>query len=149
MPASPLGSVQTRRAVSSQRTVRTLLVVILPGFDLAPCVAQTSEPVGIQAFISQPTVEAFYVGVLHRLAGLDKLQPHTTFCAALSRWFAAPPNRRSQSVLSPRLRYPASCRLWAGRLGISVREAETGHHDPGKNDGTWLQRLRKPVGPSV
>ncbi len=62
--------------------VRTLLVVILPpGFDLSSCVAQTGEPVRVQAFIAQSTVEALYVRILHRLARLNELQCHTTFCA--------------------------------------------------------------------
>ncbi len=66
----------------AQRTMRTLLVVILsPGFDLALCMAETCEPVRIQTFIPQPAVEAFYVGVLYRLAWLDELQPHTAFFA--------------------------------------------------------------------
>jgi hypothetical protein len=55
--------------------VRTLLVVILPpGFDLPSCVPQTGEPVRIQAFVAQAAVEAIHVGILHRLARLNKLQ---------------------------------------------------------------------------
>jgi hypothetical protein len=62
--------------------MRTVLVVILPpGFDLSSCVTQTGKPVRIQAFIAQSTVEALYVGVLYRLAGLDELQPHPALFA--------------------------------------------------------------------
>jgi hypothetical protein len=39
------------------------------------------EPVGIQAFVPQSAVEAFGVGVLCRLAGLNKLQSHTALFA--------------------------------------------------------------------
>jgi hypothetical protein len=60
----------------------TLLVVILPpAFDLSSWIAQADEPVGVQEFIPQPAVEAFYVGVLDGLTGLNELQLHTTFCA--------------------------------------------------------------------
>ena len=60
--------------------MRTLLIVILaPDFNFLACVTQAGEPVGIQAFVSQPAVEALHVGVLDRLARLDKLQSHSAF----------------------------------------------------------------------
>jgi len=53
--------------------VRALLIVILPpAFDFSFGIAQAHEPVRIQAFIAQATVEAFNVSVLHRFAGLDE-----------------------------------------------------------------------------
>jgi hypothetical protein len=72
----------------------TLLVVILPPiFDLSPCIAQTREPVGIQAFVSQSAVEALSQSVLCRLARLNKFQTH----AALF----APRRQRSPAKLRP------------------------------------------------
>ena len=62
--------------------MRTLLIVIdPPGFDLSSCITQTGKPVRIQTFIAQSPVEAFYIGILHRLARLDELQPHSAFFA--------------------------------------------------------------------
>jgi len=62
--------------------MRALLVVILsPLFDLSSGVVQTCEPIGVKAFIAQPAVEAFHVRILHGLARLNKLQPHTPFFA--------------------------------------------------------------------
>ena len=45
-----------------------LVIVFPPGFDLAPGIAQTGEPVRFQALIPKPAVEAFDMTVLHRLA---------------------------------------------------------------------------------
>jgi len=39
------------------------------------------NPVRIQAFIAKPAVEALRVGILHRLARLNELQPHRAFFA--------------------------------------------------------------------
>src|SRR5438132_1029607 len=65
-----------------QRTVWTLLIVILPpSFDLSSCITQTGEPVRVQTFIPQPAVEAFYVRVLYGLSRLNKLQSHSAFFA--------------------------------------------------------------------
>jgi hypothetical protein len=62
--------------------MRSLLVVILPpAFDFAPRITLTREPVRIQAFLSQPPIEALRIGVLHQLARLDELQSHTSFFA--------------------------------------------------------------------
>src|ERR1700735_5639915 len=51
-----------------QRTVRTLLIVILPpAFNLSSRVTETREPVRVQTFISEPAVETFHKGIrLHR-----------------------------------------------------------------------------------
>jgi hypothetical protein len=59
-----------------------LFVVILPpGFDLSPGITETSEPVGIQTFVAQPTAEAFNAGILCGLAWLNEIQSHTTLFA--------------------------------------------------------------------
>src|ERR1700730_17903815 len=77
-----------------QRTVWTFFVVILPpSFDLSSRVTQTGEPVRVQAFIAQATVEALYVGILHRLAGLNEPQAHAPFFA--------PGSLRSTAKLRP------------------------------------------------
>ena len=60
----------------------TLLVVIEPlAFDLPSSITQAREPVGIQAFIPQPAVEAFHIRVLDRLTWLNELQPDAAFFA--------------------------------------------------------------------
>jgi hypothetical protein len=38
-------------------------------------------PFGIQAFTPQPSVEAFRVGILYRLARLNELYPHPVLCS--------------------------------------------------------------------
>ena len=76
--------------------MRTLLVVILsPLFDFSARVVQTGEPIGIQTFIPQSAVKAFYVGILHRLAWLNELQPHTVFLAVV---FAGKANDPASAV---------------------------------------------------
>jgi len=52
-----------------------------PAFDFAPRIAQTREPVPVQAFVPQSPVEALRISVLRRLAGLDQLQSHPSFFA--------------------------------------------------------------------
>src|SRR5438105_764942 len=72
----------------------TFLVVILPPiFDLSPCIAQTREPVRIQAFVAQSSVEAFGKSVLCWLARLNELQSHASFFA--------PRRQRSSAKLRP------------------------------------------------
>src|ERR1700693_1047152 len=44
-------------------------------------VTQTREAVGIQTFVAHRAVEAFHVGILHRLAGLNELQSQAPFFA--------------------------------------------------------------------
>ena len=48
-----------------------VIVVSLPCADNPPCVFQGVEQVFVQAFISQPAIEALDKSVLHRLAGRD------------------------------------------------------------------------------
>ena len=44
----------------AQRCVRSTLVIVLaPSFDLAPGVVKRKEPVGVQAFVPQTSVERF------------------------------------------------------------------------------------------
>src|SRR5579864_7707470 len=60
----------------------TLLVVIdSPAFDLSLSIGHACEPVGIQAFIPQPAVKAFHIGVLYRLTWLNEVQPDAAFFA--------------------------------------------------------------------
>jgi hypothetical protein len=52
--------------------VRPLAVILLlPSCDLFPGIGQVAEPRGVQAFISQSSVKAFYMSILGRLSGLD------------------------------------------------------------------------------
>ena len=53
--------------------MRTTLIVFLPPcLDQVPCLLQIEEPVGIQTFTSQGSVEAFNEGVVFGLPGLEK-----------------------------------------------------------------------------
>ena len=57
--------------------MRSLGVVFDPPcFDDAPRVRHGEEPVLVEALISEPAVEAFYVSVVHRFSGSDEVQPH-------------------------------------------------------------------------
>src|SRR5207249_9624875 len=86
--------------------MRSLLSVILPpGFDLASRVVETGEPVSVQAFIPQPTIEAFHVGILHRLARLNELQAHSPFFAPRSQR----PTTKFRSVVQDDSFRPSSC----------------------------------------
>jgi hypothetical protein len=42
-------------------------MVLAPSFDLAPGVVKRKEPVGVQAFVPQPSVERFDQRVVGRL----------------------------------------------------------------------------------
>ena len=59
----------------AERAVRPDRVGVLPpGLDEAPRRLEGREPMLVQAFITQPPIEALHVGVLHRLAGVDEVQ---------------------------------------------------------------------------
>ena len=59
-----------------------LLVVILPPFfDFSSRIVKACEPIGIQAFIAQPPIEAFHVSILNRLIWLDEFQSYPAFFA--------------------------------------------------------------------
>ncbi len=63
-----------------QRRVRAALVVLAPPrFDFALRVFQTQEPVRIQAFLAQPPVERFRVGVVRWLSRTAEIQCHSVF----------------------------------------------------------------------
>ena len=51
-----------------------MVVVRSPGFDNLPCLVQISEPVLVQAKISELAIEALYEGILRRLARLNEMQ---------------------------------------------------------------------------
>jgi len=53
------------------------VVVAAPCFDPLAGVPDRSEPVLIEAFVPEPTVERLDEGVLHRLAGFNEPQGHT------------------------------------------------------------------------
>ena len=53
-----------------------LVVFLTPSFDDGLGVGQASEPVIIQAFIAQATIERLDVRILIRLAWLDQAQSH-------------------------------------------------------------------------
>ena len=64
----------------SQRTMRPLRVVVLaPGRDLALGVRQVREPMRVQTFLAEPSVETFDESILHGFAGLDEVLPHLRF----------------------------------------------------------------------
>ena len=44
-----------------------------PGFDNDPGMGQADEPFFVQTFITEPPVEAFSKGIVHRFAGLDEV----------------------------------------------------------------------------
>lgn len=50
------------------------VVIYLPVFDDLEGLADASEPMLIQAFLSVPAIETLNVGVLGRLAGVDEIQ---------------------------------------------------------------------------
>lgn len=54
-----------------------MVVVRSPGFDNPPCLAQISEPMLVQAEVSELAVEALYEGILRRLARLNEMQFYT------------------------------------------------------------------------
>lgn len=61
------------RREAAERTVRPVGVVLdSPPLDNRTGVGHVDEPVLVQAFIAQPTVEALDVGVLHGLARTDE-----------------------------------------------------------------------------
>jgi hypothetical protein len=45
-----------------------IVVVATPGFDLLPCVLDRHEPVLIQAFCTQPTIEGFVQAIIRGLS---------------------------------------------------------------------------------
>ena len=58
-----------------------LIVMVTPSRDRQSGMAQVAEPVGIQAFVAQATVEEFDDTVLHRLARLDVIEPDASLVA--------------------------------------------------------------------
>ena len=67
----------TPRASGRQGSVRPDLVVIPPPvLDLGLCVAETGEPVIVQALVAEPPVEGLDVAVLDRLSGSDEVDGH-------------------------------------------------------------------------
>ncbi len=70
-----------RRAVR-QAAVQSFFVVLHPPpFDLLLRIHDAYEPVRIQAFIAQPSAEAFQISVLHRLARLNGHRGNAMFFA--------------------------------------------------------------------
>src|SRR5678815_2495863 len=61
----------------SERAVRPQLVVLRPpGCDSTLGVLEVDEPIHIEALAAHLVVEALDVGVLHRLSGVDEMDPH-------------------------------------------------------------------------
>ena len=66
------------RRQAAEPLLRSFLVVLAsPGFDDGLRVGQTRKPVLVEAFITEPTVERFDVGVLIRFARFDQAQRDT------------------------------------------------------------------------
>lgn len=58
--------------------MRSFLVkLVSPSANLPACMPQVSKPLSVQAFVSEPAVKAFDVGVLNWFAGLDMNQLNT------------------------------------------------------------------------
>lgn len=51
--------------------------VEMPGLDLFPSAMKTAGGMLVQVILPELIIEAFDVGVVHRLAGQHELQPHT------------------------------------------------------------------------
>ena len=68
-PAELLGRLVAERAVGPFP-----IVVLPPGLHDLPRIRQAQEPVLVETFVAQPTVEALAVGVLDRLARIDEVQ---------------------------------------------------------------------------
>lgn len=51
----------------------------MPLADEASGLDQAGEPVLIQAFVTELAIEALNIAILHRLPGLDELQPNAGF----------------------------------------------------------------------
>ena len=52
------------------------VIIDPPFFDGPPGIGQVGEPVFVQAFIPELSVEAFNESILDRLAGFDEVQSH-------------------------------------------------------------------------
>jgi len=75
-------------------------VVPPPSLDLAPSVFQRQEPIYIQTFISQATVERFYLRVVRWLSGPAEIQLHTV---SIRPWIQHLRNKLRAVVYSNRL----------------------------------------------
>ena len=72
--------VVTGKSGKYSSVVRPLRVVVLaPGRDLALGVRQVREPMRVQTFLAEPSVETFDESILHGFAGLDEVLPHLRF----------------------------------------------------------------------
>src|SRR2546422_3054687 len=65
------------------------VVVVPPGFDRQLRLGHRYKPMGVQAFVAEPAVEALDEGVLRRLPRLDE-------------------GERDAAAVSPRIEHPAS-----------------------------------------
>ncbi len=54
-----------------------------PDFDLLPGVGQAEEPVLMQALVAKACIEAFHIGILDRLAGLDEVPVYVVLVSPL------------------------------------------------------------------
>lgn len=54
-----------------------VIVFASPEFNLVTSIFKRQEPVGVQAFVAQPAIEALDIGVLVGLAGLDQAERNT------------------------------------------------------------------------
>jgi hypothetical protein len=69
------GPPELHRRPVGERAVRPLDIGVLPPVLHDPArVAETQEPVLVEAFVARPAVEALAVGILDRLAGIDEGQ---------------------------------------------------------------------------
>ena len=59
------------------------MVVLPPGLDGVPGIGQTDEPMAIETFVAKASLKALDKRVLHRLAGFDEAQPHSTLVGPL------------------------------------------------------------------
>ena len=65
----------THRRLAAQRLVRpAMAVIVLPLLRFLSHLIQGAEDLRVQEFAAEPSIEAFYIGVLCRLARLDEGQ---------------------------------------------------------------------------
>src|SRR5215469_17969833 len=78
---------ENRRRSIPERTVRTLMVVMLAEFpELLPRIVQRRKPLHVQAFVSQPPVETLDKSVLHGTTWPNEAQLHIVcHCPGLQR----------------------------------------------------------------
>ncbi len=61
----------SRRSISQAAVGPVVVILVPPSADFAPSVPEILKPGRVEAFISEPAMETFNVGVLHGFSGLN------------------------------------------------------------------------------